>query len=867
MRRSILIFALCSLFYVPTFAQEAFYIYANDGKFRGFFYDEVEELRLSKIGLDSVEYDEYVVQEVVLADTVHRIALSTIDSIGFQQPEIKINPNVKFIQEGGLAPYLVSVGEDNMGLENLPGNLMPKVGEIWIGLTTDSCNALYSEMGGSFALVVEGVYTYGTYTSVMGRPVEDLGEVFEQFITVEKIGVDSAGHVIRRIAGCTPDGMPRRAPQASGSTDDVTILNIDGNLHKEIEFSSNVKFDLSAETNLQVRLRASYYITAFHFNVTLTNDNVLAVKPSIGLSVSRSFTWEPEDLWPLPFAIVFPAACPIFETNPIPVFFIRGSGTLEARFNMPKVGLGVGIDYFIDSWNFPPISASLHYVPQDDEEITADMLDKHGEVKVSGMLQMGILFKARINTASWFKKILQCGIGVNLYCGPKIDGAFSYNFNTKPEEMDYELLSNGYLASSLLSVGLEASAKTKIGWKDPDQVTFFDKSFDFGTDTVRLALPFEETTVEQGYNDAVSITLHPHSGVSLFYPLAEVGIFDGGSDEPFATLGHFDIGVVEPETELHATWNLNNTIKSRGYTIMPLVYGAGAMLKPFEVQNAAVGFTPQMTLSLNQRSISFSENVNEYPSITFNSNMWKGDQVWCNGENGALGLVDSFWVDTLDYNAGIYKMSFRGNKKRLFPLPTIPADHVLAPFIQINSTWDGPKYAMQKFGVTSSLYSTPEITIRVGGYVVGKGELTLDFETSKIERVDPNTIRCSDSDTRTYEAGYITKTVDVTITKDEQAYWEDLSRFYLDHFRASGTITYKRVHDGKTTNESKIVFNNIKGEGTSADGELTSATATIWECIQQTSDGSCEKTGYVTYTLNAGDESHAHISILNADYE
>lgn len=43
-------------------AQEAFYIYRNDGDFNGFFYDEVIEMRQSKIGVDSIEYDKWVTQ-------------------------------------------------------------------------------------------------------------------------------------------------------------------------------------------------------------------------------------------------------------------------------------------------------------------------------------------------------------------------------------------------------------------------------------------------------------------------------------------------------------------------------------------------------------------------------------------------------------------------------------------------------------------------------------------------------------------------------------------------------------------------------------------------------------------------------------
>ena len=54
MRRSILTFVLCTLC-LCSFSQEAFYIYRNDGDFNGFFYDEVVEMRYSKIGFDSIE--------------------------------------------------------------------------------------------------------------------------------------------------------------------------------------------------------------------------------------------------------------------------------------------------------------------------------------------------------------------------------------------------------------------------------------------------------------------------------------------------------------------------------------------------------------------------------------------------------------------------------------------------------------------------------------------------------------------------------------------------------------------------------------------------------------------------------------------
>ena len=43
-------------------------------------------MRCSHIGLDSVEYKDYVVQEVWTVDSVYRIPLEVIDSVSFVTP-------------------------------------------------------------------------------------------------------------------------------------------------------------------------------------------------------------------------------------------------------------------------------------------------------------------------------------------------------------------------------------------------------------------------------------------------------------------------------------------------------------------------------------------------------------------------------------------------------------------------------------------------------------------------------------------------------------------------------------------------------------------------------------------------------------
>jgi hypothetical protein len=159
-----------------TYAQEAFYIYRNDGDFNGFFYDEVVEMRQSKIGVDSIVYDKWVTQEVVLADTIYRIPLAAIDSIGFQQPEIKLNPKVKFVERDGYSPYLTMVRERYVAFENLPANLKLHEGDVLIGLPTDQIAATkYEESIGYSGHTKWNTVKWSSMANPVGTKWENFG--------------------------------------------------------------------------------------------------------------------------------------------------------------------------------------------------------------------------------------------------------------------------------------------------------------------------------------------------------------------------------------------------------------------------------------------------------------------------------------------------------------------------------------------------------------------------------------------------------------------------------------------------------------------------------------------------------------------
>ena len=108
---------------------EAFYIYRNDGQFNAFFRDEVDSIAYSHYDADSLYYEENVTQLVYTADSLYRIPLAAIDSVGFVQPETAFKADVTPIT-GDLLDYVIAV--DNLTLTlspQIPNSLLPSIGD------------------------------------------------------------------------------------------------------------------------------------------------------------------------------------------------------------------------------------------------------------------------------------------------------------------------------------------------------------------------------------------------------------------------------------------------------------------------------------------------------------------------------------------------------------------------------------------------------------------------------------------------------------------------------------------------------------------------------------------------------------------
>ena len=110
--------------------ETSFYVYRNDGEFNAFFYSEIDSITFSTLDLDSVEQTTIVTQEFWTIDSVYRIPLSVLDSIGFSTPQTIINSNV-FPLTAEHVPYIVRGDTLNfVMLSSTPKNMLPQKGNI-----------------------------------------------------------------------------------------------------------------------------------------------------------------------------------------------------------------------------------------------------------------------------------------------------------------------------------------------------------------------------------------------------------------------------------------------------------------------------------------------------------------------------------------------------------------------------------------------------------------------------------------------------------------------------------------------------------------------------------------------------------------
>lgn len=198
--------------------QDALYIYRNDGGFNGFFFAEIDRFAYSKIDTLGVEHDDYVVQEVYTVDTLYRIPISAIDSIGFVTPETVYKKDVAHTTESDLWNYVIGSDSIKMLLlaANTPQAMIPKAGDKIV--TTLSRPYL---PGGFYGKVLS--VQNGTQGITVNCEVPPFTELFDQWVC--KAAASTVTDKSRRIARRSENAIDMEIP-LEGTNVDIDLTNL-----------------------------------------------------------------------------------------------------------------------------------------------------------------------------------------------------------------------------------------------------------------------------------------------------------------------------------------------------------------------------------------------------------------------------------------------------------------------------------------------------------------------------------------------------------------------------------------------------------------------------------------------------------------
>lgn len=266
---------LCLVYILPIMAQETFYVYRNDGVLHGFFNEDVDSMLYSKIDIDSVEHNDYVVQEIYTKDSVFRIPLAAIDSVGFVTPQTVYKPGVIDMGEE-LCKYVISSTDTTILLQSsTPIKLIPKKDD----------KLVYMEMTEIFPIGFAGeVVSVSTIQEgiMVNCALVDLEDIFDSYY-----GTTTVSQPMTR--GLVKNGKITVTP-GTFSLPINALKQIISSLNNNNDYAIEANSDFRISFTPEFKVSAMVIIDKEHgkyFSLSCVGDYVL--RESISLSGNLSF--------------------------------------------------------------------------------------------------------------------------------------------------------------------------------------------------------------------------------------------------------------------------------------------------------------------------------------------------------------------------------------------------------------------------------------------------------------------------------------------------------------------------------------------------------------------------------------------------
>lgn len=491
---------------------QAFYIYQNDGHFDGFFYDEIEKMSFSFLDTLGVEHDEIVSQEIFTADSVYRIMLSAIDSIGFVQPETKYGPQVYIKDKDPYFRFAVWDHEDNTeyggeeviifsrsNLESGGTIYDPRVDDF-VPIPQPQVGDIYASFDledGFMCKISEITRDYPGYEGwPVGycKPIDDITEVFQQFVAVEEYGYDDEGTMVRRRVAGLPDmtvgnwNLPKKSSNRADGTWEGDLFNFSLNSNIPLYASDNLNVNIITAIEGKLHVKTTWNLSLFgdkYINILTKLNFGVAGGFGIDGSISKTFDTGLGELGSIPV----PAACPILCITIGPDVFLRGEAHVNFTALIPKAKGSFWTQLEINNW-VPRMDMGFG-TPEGMEEEEKEATDYSAKLSLNGFVQAGLQFPLTFGSLPTFKKFFNFSAGSKMYLGPKLGADFTidlkdYDWDTSVEgtftdyltlrKRLYTTLLNTKLQLHMLDVDFDIKSKMKTAFSGVQEATLFSGS-------------------------------------------------------------------------------------------------------------------------------------------------------------------------------------------------------------------------------------------------------------------------------------------------------------------------------------------------------------------------------------------------------
>lgn len=575
---------------LPAFGKPMF-VYRNDGVINILETSEIDSIRYSRLDMDFTPKDEFVVQEILTKDSLYRIPLNVIDSIGFHIPKTVYKPDVIAIGER-LRNYIKSVNELNIYLDSsTPSDLLPKKGDKLVTMNLD--DIIIRPFIGKVSSVNHGFEEI----EVVCDPVE-LTDIFEVYYFLQYPDEPLLSH--KRNIEVSNNGYASLNQYQS-----FNLLNSE-DPDWAIGFEPNDNFSINTPTlgaTLNVAGETTYNTSliihpAYGVNLSIDMTGTYTTKEI--LSISGSLTLKGEKTM-LRKIVAVPRALVEFY------FEIGGfadfTGDVNINGNLSQL--------YRHKLKFDWSSRRKEYSIQ--HSLTPYGNTKDGELTLNGDLKTGIIVKTGM--AFIFTSSLDISeIGVEAKAGVDLEGnAVIFKPDTVNAMKSTDLYNKLKNASIDISFFYGASFAAKLfKWsynKELPDIFNIPLNKDWKAYSLRLVPEFKESSIRK-YGNTYSFETHAQGNV--FKSWLGVAVINAENDED-VNYDYINWSYEGPKKNLY--YSFTKSSSSASYNVYPLIkcFGVEMIAEPFENTEKITPYIQLNCKEIKYNSAEFSATFKDVP--------------------------------------------------------------------------------------------------------------------------------------------------------------------------------------------------------------------------------------------------------------